>query len=382
MVRNWPNGVHLERAKAWISKPADARGKLPSSPNSDAFIKRASAGNDRVAQLETLALDPHAASAKAEETLTADFAAVAFTSFQEPHIATSDALVLADDTSLLVRLDHERSKALVRPDDWVERTQVLLKADNFLAEEDAHHLSATLAYFRLAITHPADDVRLVNLWVATETLARRSSSPTIIQRVTSTIAPLIAVRNIRRVTRGLARRLTWSLRYKQLEEVGLLAPGERRIAHLDLLRLLVDEARAKTLLSLLGHDPLLRLRLSRFADRALKDGRSAADYLEANHRNVVWQLGRIFRARNAIVHRGEHPRATRQLLQHLETYAWTAIRQVSLELARAEGRWSLSDALDYWQMLFNHTLAVLRSSETTPIEALAEPSRFLALKPQ
>lgn len=330
IVRNWPGGVRSERVGAWIAKSADARSKIPKSQNSEEFLKRAAGGgNDRIAAIDTLALDLFAATERAEETLTADFAAVAFASFQEPHLAGPEALVLTTaDVSFTVPLDHERSKALRPSNDWKARTQALLQADKLLAPEDANHLNATLAYFRLAITHPADDVRLVNLWVAAETLVRRAGGGSIIQRITSTIAPLMAVRNIRRVAKGLARRLQWTLRYKQLEELDLLAPGtgSRRIEHLELLKLLVDTPRAQALLKLLNHDPLLRLRLSRFADRALKDAKAAGEYIAVNHQNIVWQLGRIYRARNAIVHRGERPSSTRQLLQHLETYVWTAIR--------------------------------------------------------
>lgn len=279
------------------------------------------------------------------------------------------------DVLLEPRLDFvARFDLMIR----LKRTEALLRMGEILEAEDLHHLSATLQYYRLAVTHPSDEVRLVNLWVAAETLVRRAGVGSVLSRVTSALAPLLALRNVRRVTRGFARRLG-AIRFKKLRQAGLMDRNERHVDALRLLRVLKDETLGKAAMAQLDDDPLLRFRLGRFADKALKSGATAADYLEANRRNIEWQLGRIYRARNAIVHRGERPRATRQLLQHLETYVWTAIRQVTTELVAAEGRWSLSDALDHWRTLYDQAVRVSRSLAKAPLEQLIDPNSFLEL---
>jgi hypothetical protein len=383
VVREWEQGVLPTRQGSWIALRDDAKQRVSQSPRAADFFGKATP-SDHVVSLEAEALDPFAARASAEAALTNDFAAIAFNSFRDPKLSVNgEALVIDTDGSDLAMLssaDGTRRGALRRSIDWRERTEALLRMEELLKPDDVRHLSATLQYFRLAVTHQSDEVRLVNLWVAAETLVRRSGTGSTLSRVTSAMAPLLAIRNVRRVTRGLARRLTSAIRFKDLRHVGLIVDRKaKQIEPLQLLETLKDETRGKAVLALLDHDPLLRLRLARLADRALKSGASAAAYFEANALNIEWQLGRIYRARNAIVHRGEAPRSTRQLLQHLETYVWTAIRQVTDELARAEGRWSLSDSLEHWRSLYAHAIRVLKASEDAPLKALTEPSLFFAL---
>lgn len=380
-VREWEPQVSLRRERCWLAGKVAARDRLPKVARVEEFLAGAEA-SDRVVSLPATGLDPYAARLRAESQLTRDFAAIAITTYRDPVVVgrNEQALVIDsnNDVALLAPADGSRRNAVRRSRDWLDRTEVLLRMGEVLSPEDHRQLSATLQYFRLALTHPSDEVRLVNLWVAAETLVRRAGTGSIIGRVTSLLAPLLATRNVRRVAKGLARRLS-TVRYKELRHVGLLAKNSKQVDPLVLLQKLRNEGSGREVLALLDHDPLTRLRLYRFMDKALKSGATAAAYLENNRQNIEWQLGRIYRARNAIVHRGEAPTSTRQLLQHLETYVWTAIRQVTTELAHAEGRWSLSDALEHFRGLHDHAVRVLRASETPPLEALLEPAMFLRL---
>lgn len=381
VVQEWEEGVEPQREGAWIRPRHEAETVVPPTPRGNEFFARA-LENDRVVSIETKARDPFSARNQAEALLANDFAALAFTTFRDPKLKLNHDALVVDLSAKFVSVaptDWSRRKPLVRSHDWEARTRVLLRMGKILLPEEAHRLSATLQYYRLAVTHPSDEVRLVNLWVAAENLVRRAGEGSIIGSVTRFLAPLLALRNIRRVARGFARRLTGAVSYKKLREVGLLERNAKQIDPQQLLTTLKKNDRANAVLALLDHDPLLRFRLGRFADRALKDGPSAARYLEANARNIGWQLGRIYRARNAIVHRGEAPQATRQLLQHLQTYVWTSIRQVMSELEAADGRWSLNEALEHWRSLYFHAVRVTQASAEAPIPALVEPELFLGM---
>lgn len=380
VVREWDRGIEPPREARRISSRDDARSRVARTPRADDFFAK-TIPSDRIVSVSVKARDPFGARGRAESLLMTDFASVAFSTRQEPSLASNgDALVLAPgEVAMLTPADGTRRAAMVRPRDWRDRATNLLALERLLRTEDLHQISATLQYFRLAVGHQSDEVRLVNLWVSAETLVRGAAHGSTLQRV-GAMVPVLAVRNIRRVLKGFARRLTGSLKFKQLRATGLLhGHDEKVIPPARLLATLKDETKARAVLALLDHDPLLRYRLHRFADKALKSGATAAEYMEANARNIEWQLGRIYRARNALVHRGEPPQALRQLLQHLETYVWTVIRQVTEQLTRANGRWSVGDCLEHWRSVHAHALRVLRSSPSLPIEALVEPSEFLKL---
>jgi hypothetical protein len=381
VVREW-EGPPPTRNGAWLLRRDEARKQVADSPRAAEFFARATP-SDHIICVEAAGLDPFSARNTAEALLTNDFAAIAFTSLRDPKLTLNgEALVIDPRAGLAVLTPPDRTRRGVirRAHDWRERAGALLRMDEVLRPDDVNHLSAALQYYRLAATQSSDEVRLVNFWVAAETLARNTGAGSTISKVTMALTPLLAVQNVRRVARGLARRLTNAVSFKNLRPLGLLpGPKAKSVDPVALLQALRDKQKGDQLVTLLDHDPLLRFRLCRFVQSTLRSGKTAAEYLEANARNIEWQLGRIYRARNAIVHRGEPPTSTRQLLQHLETYVWTAIRHVTQEMSLAQGRWSLSDSVEHWRVLYEHALRVLRASEQAPIEALIEPSLFLRI---
>jgi hypothetical protein len=246
VVKEWEREVGLERKDTWVKQPAAARAALPVDPQAEQFLKGAHPA-DRVVALSVSARDPHAARRAAEAQLARDFAALSFNTHRDPTIHGA-ALVTSDVGSVLVAADGSRRNAVPRPVHWVSQTHSLLSLGGVLREDDHRQLSAVLQYYRLAITHPSDEVRLVNLWVATETLVRGLSAPSIIGRVTDYLPPLLAVRNVRVVTKNLARMLTNSVSYKHLRRVGVMPRTENHVDPKSLLETLKDQARADDLL--------------------------------------------------------------------------------------------------------------------------------------
>lgn len=379
IVREWARGIEPARVGTSLCTRDEAKAKVPDSPRAREFFDRAIPA-DAIVSLKVEALDPFGARVNAEARLMNDFAAIAFVSRQHPILAAAGEALVLDESNIavLAPADGSRRAALQPSHDWRTRASNLLGLESVLRPDDLHQVSATLQYFRLAVSHSSDEVRLVNLWVSAETLVRGAAIGSTLTRV-GVLAPVLALRNVRRVAKGLARRLTRTVRFKHLRRVGVLEKGAKLVDPSRLLDALKDPVRGPELLGLLEHDPLLRFRLYRFAEKALKSGTTAANYLEQNERNIRWQLARIYRARNALVHRGEPQQSTRQLLQHLETYVWTAIRQVAEQLTVSEGRWSVGDCLEHFRSTYDHTLRVLKASQQPPLRALVEPSLFLEM---
>ena len=83
--------------------------------------------------------------------------------------------------------------------------------------------------------------------------------------------------------------------------------------------------------------------------------------MEHTRQNVEWQLKRIYRVRNTIVHKGRSMLLLPQLLQHLHSYLVKTIRSVLAELDR-QPTWSLRDALEHRRNLFEHMIQVFKQN--------------------
>ena len=90
----------------------------------------------------------------------------------------------------------------------------------------------------------------------------------------------------------------------------------------------------KKLFDLCVKHPLILHRLFRAKTRMLIDGKAVAANLEFSCRNVEWQIKRIYRVRNAIVHTGSATARLPQLTQHLHCYLIKAIQTVLIDLDR------------------------------------------------
>ena len=341
--------------------------------------------NDYVVRLAVNAPDVYSARQAAEAKWASVVGAISFARSSGPDsgpaLKLTDAIVVSPDgSSHRVPRDDSRRAYVKLSADWLTRSRDLLNLASSMRPEAAQQLSASLDFYRLAISHESDEVRLVNMWVATENLIRGVVGGGILERVTRFLPPLIALRNIRRVARGLVKRLGNRLQFAELRTLGLLKgkhlPPNRLIA------LLRDERRGQALMALLDHDPLLRYRLFRFSTGALKNSGTAADYIEANRQNVAWQLGRIYRARNGVIHRGQSPRSLRHLLQHLHSYLWLTIRSVSQDCRMSGTVWSIGDALENRRLLYAQAMTLLRArgDELAPDAALVSPDEFLGMR--
>ena len=253
------------------------------------------------------------------------------------------------------------------------KLELLFRVQQSAAEPDAAQLSAALQYHRLAML-ASDEARLVNLWVALEALCQGGDG-SIIERVTTRIAPCVSVDNIRKTIVSLALyvRFLWD----DSDKADFLAlfpqSNEDRLEPEDLINLLLlpeDDPKIVRLCQLCARHPLILHRLFRTKTMMLDRPASVADNLEFTRQNVMWQLQRIYRARNAIVHTGRAISQLPQLTQHLHCYLMKTIHSVLIELDR-QRPWSIRDALEHRRKLFEHVVDFFRKTEGHKISSRA-----------
>lgn len=251
-----------------------------------------------------------------------------------------------------------------------KRTSDLLTLLTSRAREDQHQIIAALQYHRLAVLGSTNEVRLVNLWIALECLIRRSPGGSIIEKVCSTVPSVVALNNITKIARGLARYLRWMWRNSSPQFLPLFPnSSQTRLEVADLLDVMLEGPQGPRMQKLFalcaGHD-LLLYRLHHFVAHSLDTGKTIAKNLEYHKRNIEWQLRRIYRARNEVTHRAKSAVGVDPLIQHLHTYLTTTVLAVVHDM-RKHPEWSLAHVFEHRRTLFEYAVGRLVKLQRTEI---------------
>lgn len=253
--------------------------------------------------------------------------------------------------------------------------------------EDAAQLMAALHYHRLSLTATSDEARLVNLWVALESLCQQGGD-SIINRVCSKTSPCVASGNVRKILVSMAIYVRFFWDETSFDDFHKLFPNASRtdkrssLPIEDLLAILLkpaDSPELKQLFALVGSHPLLCHRLFRVKKRMLNESQSVAKSMTIHAKNIDWQLRRIYRVRNAIVHRGRSVPYLRQLIQHLHSYVVNVLQTLIYELTR-HSEWGIEDALEHRRLIHERAKASLRAAQPISVSTLLNVSDILRVQ--
>lgn len=288
-----------------------------------------------------------------------------------PRLSLRDAVLLVPDSgqSSQIDLEEQSLRRLAPRKDARHLTQQTVQ--RLIGIQLTGRLLNALELHSLAHGSGAGRVRLVNLWSAIECLLGSTSDSSIIDRVSSLVVPIVVWRRVEKVVRYLAIS-THLFRgfsgYKLNYGEGFENSDKHSIACEDLLHILAKPDGHPHLISLdkfVAEHPLLRYRLFR-AWQSLSNPAALRKDLVASENRVRAQLFRIYRARNLIIHHGDHGPFVGSLLDTLQYYLSVLLTRLLGELAKHPG-WTLDDAL------FN----VLRETEYFKDTLTCEPKKLL-----
>ena len=87
--------------------------------------------------------------------------------------------------------------------------------------------------------------------------------------------------------------------------------------------------------------------------RELHDSNNLARSMAGSRHRIEWQIARIYRARNLLVHRGEESRYLWRLLRNAQYYVSSAISRVLHDL-RDQSRWTVDTSLEHQLQRYNY----------------------------
>lgn len=354
------------------------------SPEATAFY--ASDESALIATITVNALDRYSARQESEEKLDSFFSVVKFYQpSQEPFVRKGQPVLVRDveagsDVEVYKNDDGFKHYKDVRvPYPHISSLMSLVSG---LADGDKDQLAASLQYHKLALSASTDEARLVNMWIALESLVQDGDG-TIISRVLKNVPNNISTNYVYKTVKALPHSffIFWRSRASQ-DLINVLDSSSRYYLHIDdMIRILVKaygEPVVESFLAFTSDHQLLGFRISQLWDGMFKSPKQLVKSLKSHEENVRWQLMRIYRTRNQIMHQGKGFPGTRQLLQHLHTYYNIVIRNLVFDLTKFSG-WNLHDSFEHRFRLYELMIKALENHKDSPfsVDCLAAPHLLL-----
>jgi hypothetical protein len=171
----------------------------------------------------------------------------------------------------------------------------------------------------LALNSESRENQIINLWIALESLIPESSDKSKISNLTDCVMPFLNIAYIERILkRFIADIYNWKKGALNKHLKGISGNSlQVRVAKLLVLEKYRDKKDA--IFSDFGDFVLLRNR-AYYLGTLLKNGKSMTKMLKSHDERVRWQIRRIYRTRNKIVHTGVTPSYTSILIENLHDY--------------------------------------------------------------
>ena len=174
----------------------------------------------------------------------------------------------------------------------------------------------------MALRSDAEENQILNLWISLESLVpseTKSDDASNIEHIVGSIVPFLNIEYFERLLYNLGRDL---LRWNPLATKKALrsVPGQKLTDKLVKLLVLPEFDSERVALEREFKDfHLLRDRFAYFR-MIFSSPEKAVEALNAHRLRLEWQIRRIYRARNIIVHSGQTPPYTRALIEHAHDY--------------------------------------------------------------
>lgn len=182
--------------------------------------------------------------------------------------------------------------------------------------------------------------QLISLWSAVEVLLRAPVGDiTRIVHYANLLVPCVVLRHPRRLFIAMYDELILSYRRKFSDLVSRV-PGDYANPHsrfIALLTLAHNQDLRKELCDLCSENPLALHRLWK-SHKDYSTHESVLDAILAHAERVEWQIHRIYRARNQLVHAGKVPSYLESIIANLREYYTAAVTTIVRHASKQEGK--------------------------------------------
>lgn len=218
-------------------------------------------------------------------------------------------------------------------------------------------LSNILESHKLGLSSQEPRSAIINLWTALEAIAGPNGLSNTGERVAAVIAPIVAWRRVDKIATYMAIECLQAMKRCRIEiDTRVLCHSAKsEVSPADLMLALTgpkNNERIAYLLRELAASPLLINRL--FEEwKNFSVPSVLAKTLVRSKKRVRWQVLRLYRARNLLVHKGEMSPIVWRLLQNAQYYVSTAVGRILYDLS-GNPDWSIDTSLSSQSMRFDY----------------------------
>jgi hypothetical protein len=223
------------------------------------------------------------------------------------------------------------------------QVEAILSPTCSLIDEDKRQIEAAMRYLRLGTESTSLEATFLTRWIALESLLRTVQPDNPVGGVFQSVANLMSVTFVQRMNGDLCSTARYFKRPLHASLVGPL--GMANTEHLNARQfgeVVADPAKRADFLSAFAPWPLYVENVSSHG-ASLTDRRLLQAAFERHEQNVRWQVQRVYRVRNEIVHNASHSISLLSLASHLEYYLRTTARTVVRVLSKQTHIRSLRD---------------------------------------
>ncbi|MCH8615482.1 hypothetical protein LZ016_05125 [Sphingomonas sp. SM33] len=208
-----------------------------------------------------------------------------------------------------------------RPQKAAKRLDTLLQKSALPRGVDRTRFESISEFHSMSLEAESPQNQLLNLWISLETLAPSRAGKSKVDDVIAAVTPCIGLAYVRRLfERASYDLLRWNRREvtRALQNFG----GKDSSITQRVLLLLTHSSSEPALAQLfdkMGDFELLRYRCFTLRSE-FRDQKAALEKINAHQERVVWQLRRIYRARNLVVHQGTSPAWLRSVIETAHEY--------------------------------------------------------------
>ena len=308
--------------------------------------------NDRISQFlnlqgsilefKTKAKDPFKAYSRAQYYLENVCANLIFLQHQADFTISKIGLIKED--TIYYYYTGANNPIFRRPDDLLterakNKLSIILKCMNSKVFEQNSKQRIALAYFRHlnSIRSISFETQLVDMWSGIEILVpvyKKDSSDKICQ-ICDSIIPLITAEYFFKITYYLYKGIHRA--YKKGSIIRILRSIDEKLyfAFLKCLMMKQYEAEYLHIQAILESYPLLQKRLDYYKNK-LSDPKEILRLYQNHQTRVGWQLQRIYRGRNLIIHSGKTPYRLDTLIENLHYYFDSTINMINMEASSSQ----------------------------------------------
>lgn len=182
----------------------------------------------------------------------------------------------------------------------------------------------------ICVSNEVPENQLLNLWISLETLVPSHGRKNKIVNIIDSLDPILRMTYVQRLMdQALADLLLWDPKItgQILRRVPDANHTKAAVRLLQLLSLESNSDLRNELYGRLKDFHLLRFRLFSLAE-SLKSPNSIKEVLDNHSKKVAWQLRRIYRTRNLLVHSGRTPSYLPTLIENGHDYLDLALNQI------------------------------------------------------